>query len=504
MSVKVTKKERKAAKTYDRYVAEMATIDDKNLSDTAKEMLKKFIPEPIPYDIKIDEEAIERLITSRISLLLNKPFFGNLATRLILRNADEWLPTAATDGRYFYYNSRFVMSLTPKEVDFLVGHEVLHVVYDHMGRRGDRHPQLWNIANDYLVNWDLVEENVGEKIHTVPILYDAKYQGMASEEVFDILYAKAKEQQKKNQQQKGDQGEGDGEGDGQGQPGQPGQGGKPSKGKGQSNNAPTEKDIRDALGDAIDKVLDEHLTGEEEGDGNGGGDGEDGKGTSGPVPMTDAEKRALKDEVREAVLQAAEQAGAGNVPGNVKRMIQELTEPKIDWRELIAQQIESIVKADFSWQRPSRRSAHMDAIMPGTIPGNQIDVCVAVDTSGSVSTEMLRDFMTEIQGIMEQFDEYNLHVWCFDTSIYNPQKFTHDNAMDMVDYEPEGFGGTDFEVNWEWMKEEDIEPKKLIFFTDGYPCGGWGDPDYCETVWVIHGPKTIEPPFGIWAFYDEQ
>ena len=220
--------------------------------------------------------------------------------------------------------------------------------------------------------------------------------------------------------------------------------------------------------------------------------------------LTDAEKRALKDEVREAVLQAAEQAGAGNVPGNVKRMIQELTEPKIDWRELIAQQIESIVKADFSWQRPSRRSAHMDAIMPGTIPGNQIDVCVAVDTSGSVSTEMLRDFMTEIQGIMEQFDEYNLHVWCFDTSIYNPQKFTHDNAMDMVDYEPEGFGGTDFEVNWEWMKEEDIEPKKLIFFTDGYPCGGWGDPDYCETVWVIHGPKTIEPPFGIWAFYDEQ
>jgi predicted metal-dependent peptidase len=480
MSVKVTKKERKAAKTYSRIVSEMATKADKGLSKQAKTLLDKLIPEPIPYDKKIDEKAIERLIGSRVALLLNKPFFGNLATRLILRNADEWCPTAATDGRYFYYNSRFIMNLRPKEVDFLVGHEVLHVVYDHMGRRGDRHPQLWNIANDYLVNYDLVDEQVGEKITTVEILYDTKYKGWASEEVYDELMKKAKKQQKQNQQQGG--------GDGQGQ--------------GESGNQPSQGDIEDALGDLLDKILDEHLKGDEDGSG-GDGEGEDGKGTSGPVPMTEAERRALKDEVREAVIQAAEQAGAGNVPGGVKKLIDNLTEPKIDWRELIAQQIESVIKADYSWQRPSRRSFHMDAVMPSQMPGQTVDICVVVDSSGSTAG-MIKDFLGEINGIMEQFEDYKIRVWCFDTQVHNPQVFTHDNHDTMENYEVQGFGGTDFEVNWEWMKEEDILPKKMIVFTDGYPCGGWGDPDYCETVWIIQGNTNIEPPFGIWAHYEEQ
>ena len=58
----------------------------------------------------------------------------------------------ATDGRNFYYNTRFIDMLKPKEVEFLFGHEVLHCVYDHMGRRGDRDPQLWNVADDYCAN----------------------------------------------------------------------------------------------------------------------------------------------------------------------------------------------------------------------------------------------------------------------------------------------------------------------------------------------------------------
>ena len=491
MSVKVTKKQKKAAKKYD-YIASNMAETKKKLSKEAKTLLDKFIPEPIPYDKKIDEDAIERIVTSRISLLLNKPFFGNLATRLILRNADEWCPTAATDGRYFYYNSRFIMKLRPKEVDFLVGHEVLHVVYDHMGRRIDRHPVLWNIANDYLVNYDLVEENVGELITTVEILYDKKYKDMASEEVYDILMEKAKKEQEKNKDNKQGDGEDDGEGDGQGQPGQ--------GGGGKSQNQPTDQEIKDALGDIVDKILDEHFKGDEGKDDDEDGDG---KGTSGPVPMTEAEKKALKDEVREAVLQAAEQAGAGNVPGGVKKMIQDLTEPKIDWRELIAQQIESIVKADYTWQRPSRRAWHMDAVMPGRKPGETIDICVAVDSSGSTAG-MIKDFLSEINGIMEQYEDYKIHVWCFDTQVHNPKVFTHDNADTMENYEVMGFGGTDFEVSFEWLKEEDIQPAKLIVFTDGYPCGGWGDPDYCETVWIIQGNTTIEPPFGIWAYYEDQ
>ena len=128
-----------------------------------------------PTDPKVDNDARERLITARIGLLLKHSFFGNLATRLTLINADDWLTTAATDGRHFYYNSRFIMMLKPKEVEFLVGHEVLHVVYDHLGRRDSRDPEIFNIANDYAINADLKKHKVGEMITTVPCLYEKKY-----------------------------------------------------------------------------------------------------------------------------------------------------------------------------------------------------------------------------------------------------------------------------------------------------------------------------------------
>jgi predicted metal-dependent peptidase len=140
-------------------------------------------------DPKVDASAKEKLVTARIGLLLRAPFFGNLATRMNLINADDWCPTAATDGRRFYYNSEFVNSLPLKQLEFLVGHEVLHAVYDHMGRRGSRDPKLWNIADDYCVNWDLVEQRVGDKIPVA--LYDSKYKGMSAEEVYDDLYENA-------------------------------------------------------------------------------------------------------------------------------------------------------------------------------------------------------------------------------------------------------------------------------------------------------------------------
>src|SRR6056300_899582 len=103
----------------------------------------------IPETTLTHEEITDRIIKARIEMLMSAPFFGNLATRLILKDATEWCPTAATDGKYFYYNRDFISFLSDEELVFLVGHEVLHCVYDHMdaSRRGDRNPVLWNIAN---------------------------------------------------------------------------------------------------------------------------------------------------------------------------------------------------------------------------------------------------------------------------------------------------------------------------------------------------------------------
>ena len=153
-----------------------------------KDDAKKFENLLGTMDPKLDREVREMLVTARVGLLLRASFFGNLATRLKLVNADEWCPTAATDGRHFYYNSRFIKLLKPKEIEFLFGHEVLHCVYDHFGRRGDRDPQLFNIANDFCVNADLKKHRVGEFITSVPCLYDAKFEGKSSEEIYDYLY----------------------------------------------------------------------------------------------------------------------------------------------------------------------------------------------------------------------------------------------------------------------------------------------------------------------------
>jgi predicted metal-dependent peptidase len=402
-----------------------------------------------PTDPKIDFEARERLIGARITLLLKHSFFGNLATRLQLINADDWCSTAATDGLKFYYNSRFIMMLKPKEVEFLVGHEVLHVVYDHMDRRGDRDPQIHNIACDYAVNADLKKHKVGQFITTVPCLYEQKYDGMPSEQIYDDLM--------KNIQQID-------------------------------------------LDKLIDQMIDDHMESSEKGDGEDDGDS---KGKGKRPTMSEAEREQMRKDIRDAIINAANAADAGSMPAGVERLIKDLTEPVMNWRELIQTSLTSAIKTDYTWMRPSRRSWHMDAIMPGTNPGEEIDVDIYIDLSGSISHKQGMEFLSEVMGMMDMFDGYVVHVSCFDTSVYNTQEFTSENMDTVEEYELKGGGGTDFTCIFDDLKERGRVPNKLIVFTDGMPFGSWGSEDYCDTLWIIHGSNQIVPPFGVAAYYDD-
>jgi predicted metal-dependent peptidase len=413
-----------------------------------KEDAKKFANLIGPTDPKIDREVREILVTARVGMLIRASFFGNLATRLKLINADEWCATAATDGRNFYYNTRFIKMLKPKEVEFLFGHEVLHCVYDHFGRRGDRDHQLWNIANDYCVNGDLKKHKVGDFITSVPCLFDQKYDGMSSEEVYDELYENAE---------------------------------------------------KIDIGGLLNKIIDEHMDAEGEGQGENNGDG---KGKGRPT-LSEEDRNKIRDEIKEAMLSAAQTCDAGNIPLGVKRLISSLTEPKMNWRELLRMQLESTIKSDYSWMRTSRKGWDMDAVMPGMTTTDAIDIAVAIDMSGSIGDEQGRDFLSEIKGIMESFDSYRIHVFAFDTDVYNPQQYNSENLEDLSEYDLQGGGGTDFDAIFRYLKDAEIEPKKLVVFTDGYPCGSWGDENYCDTVWIVHGDKNPNPPFGTWAIYGE-
>ncbi len=414
----------------------------------------------IPETTLSKKEIEDRLISARISMLLNCPFYGNLACRLEMKDATDWCPTAATDGKYFYYNRNFVSALSMGNLIFLWGHEVEHCVYDHFGRRGTRDPMLWNIANDYIVNGDLIEGNVGEKITLVEICHDYKYRNYTSEEVYAELFKEAEED-------------------------------------GRVINVST---------------LDVHLDmedGDDDGAGTNGnaqeGDNEGGK--KGPAKYTAEEKEQIKQEFQNAVMQSAKAAGAGNLPSGVKRMLDKLLNPQLDWRELLAMQIQSIMRSDYTYQTPSRKGLNEGFYLPGMDRETTIDIALAIDTSGSMSDEMLMDILSETKGVMDQYTDFKIHLLCFDTEVYNPKIFTQSDMGEFMEYELNGGGGTDFDCVFDWMKEEGVQPKKLVMFTDGYPYGSWGDESYCDSLFIVHGgygDRIPEAPFGITVPYKRE
>ena len=365
--------------------------------------------------------AGEKLVAARIKMLFQQPFFGNIACRLQLKDVTDegWCPTAATDGRYFYYNRDFVDRLTVGQTVFLVGHEIGHCIYEHFLRVNGRDKQYWNMAGDYKINGMLVREKIGDIIDQVKICYDEKYntEEWYTENVYDDLYSKQ---------------------------------------------AP------------VQMTLDVHLDMEGDDDnGSGSDDGDAGKNGDqkgkGKPTISKDDAKAISDELKNAMIQAAQTAGAGNVPAEIARMIGELTEPKMDWRQYVRATLESTLSNDFTFMRPNRKSQFNSVVIPSMTKDEKIDICIALDASGSISQLDCADFLSEVQGIMDQFGSYRIRIWSFDTAVYAYDEFTDDDGRSIEEYRIVGGGGTDFMCNWKFMEQEGIEPDQFIMFTDGYP-----------------------------------
>ena len=116
--------------------------------------------------------------------------------------------------------------------------------------------------------------------------------------------------------------------------------------------------------------------------------------------------------------------------------------------------------------------------------------------------EMITDFLAECRGIMQTFRDFKLTVMTFDTRVYNVQEFTPDNADDIDRYDFHGGGGTSPSCCWRYMREHDIMPHKLLVFTDGYVGIDWGDPDFSDTLFIIHSNPTAKAPYGQTTHYE--
>tara|TARA_B100001094_G_scaffold235678_1_gene230725 strand:- start:510 stop:1817 length:1308 start_codon:yes stop_codon:yes gene_type:complete len=402
--------------------------------------------------------AYDTLVAARIKMLFNQPFFGNIACRLKLKDVtnEGWCNTAATDGRHFFYNHDFVNKLNVQQNVFLVGHEIGHCIYEHFLRVGDRDKRYWNMAGDYKINGMLFREKIGEMIDQVDICFDPKYvdDSWYTENVYDELMRT-----------------------------------KPP----------------------VKMTLDVHLDVEGEGDSKDGKpssggdkDGKDKKGKGKKPTISKDDAKAISDELKNAVIQAAQSVGAGNVPAEIQRIVGQLTEPKMDWRQFIRVTLESNLSSDFTFMRPNRKSQFNNVVLPSMQKDDKIDICLCLDASGSIGQVDATDFLSEVQGIMDQFGSYRIRVWSFDTTVYAYDEFTDDDGRSIEEYRLIGGGGTDFMCNWHYMEENDIVPNQLIMFTDGEPFSKWGIEDYCDTLFLVKN-RYSKPvaPFGQTIYFGE-
>ena len=442
----------------------------------------------------MSNDPVARIVSrAKINLLLSHPFFGNMATGMPVIMTDStsnnWCLTAATDGKFLYFNREWVKSHTLAEIVFVVAHEILHAIYDHLNRRQRRNPEYYNMAGDYVINATLVEGNVG----TMPSegLLSKRYTSeWTTEAVYDDLLQKQVKIEMPLDQHI------DGKGGTVGDKGK----GKGDKGKGKGD--------KGDKGDSSD------------GDGDNQGDGStqasDGKGGSvtlsidsnGPPSYTDDELEEIRQELTsraQQALQAAQQSNsAGCIPAGVRRMLKELTEPVLDWRTMLDATIRSQLPCDFTLSKLSRYEIS-GFILPAEDDDYVAEADIWIDTSGSMGDELLREILSEVKGIMTTFGQFHLRVGCFDAKAYEVHEFNERNIDELDDFKLEGGGGTIFGSFWKAMSDVGRVPEQLCVFTDGMPCDSWGNgyERYCETLWVIHGSCRATAPFGLTVYYED-
>jgi predicted metal-dependent peptidase len=383
-----------------------------------------------------EEQAARALAAARCRLVLGRDarsaFFATLALRL-LPEADWTLDTLATDGRKLSYRPDFVTALSPDELLGVLAHEVLHNALAHHTRRDWREPRRWNVACDLAVNPLLLD--AGFVLPAGRLLpgegrYRDLPQGKSAEEYYRLLPE-----------------EGDGNGEGQSQ--------------------------------------------DEEGHGrqDPGGCG----GVQSPGDGSPAEARQSQAEWEVAVAQAQQVARQrGALPAGLARLVEEMLQPKVDWRNVLRQFLSSHARNDYSWSPPNRRFIHQGLYLPGLRSEELGEVVLAVDTSGSIGQRELARFAAEVQAILEAFD-CTLTVLYHDTDVQKVQYWRSGDGP--IRLEPAGGGGTSHVCVFDWIEREGAQASCIVCLTDLYtefpavaPC--------LPVLWAVVGDNATLPPFG--------
>jgi predicted metal-dependent peptidase len=384
------------------------------------------------------------------------PFWGVMSERCEFRVTTTFCPTACIDkhGR-ITFNLDFLDTLTDKQVLFLVTHEICHFIFEHSDRKGTRDHMLWNVATDYAIN--LMLKYQFEKSPTPSdflikgTLLDEKYEGWTAERIYEEVV---------------------------------------------KNPPPMPKVY-------VVDLTDDGSSEGESGDGEGPGEGDIVVIRDRRVPLPKKEpgksdeqhRQEMKDYIRQAVCEAYACAKSqGSMPAGMERAIIGYLKPKVNWLQALRQKLRMgasrKASRDITWNVPNKRFLGRDYIMPSNIGPDQPKIAFAIDTSGSMSEQDLKQAVAELEDIRKRFNAQVYFLDC-DAGVYESRWISP--------YEPlpalQGGGGTDFAPVFEHLVEKRIKPDYCVFFTDGY--GNFGDDPTSkfDVLWVLTN-QQVNPPFG--------
>jgi predicted metal-dependent peptidase len=391
-------------------------------------------------------EAMERMIKGRVALVTREPFFGTLAMTQLELIEDPKCETHWVDGKRLGFNPEWAMNTSLEDISAGLAHQVLTCALGHPFRRNGREEKLWNEASDYVVNPQLKDAGF-----SLPegALIEPRFFGMATEAVF----AQLREEQMPETES------------GLGESDEPSPGGPDHDTRGQEGSDPGAG--QGATGEVRDSP------------------GEDDQ------PASVSERSEQEDEWRTATAQAAQVAkGAGKLPGGIERAVQELLNPKVDWREALQRLMRARSKDDYSWRRPNRHYTPFDLYLP-TMDAPRCGVLAfAVDMSGSITQENINQFTSEITDAAAQLRPEKVVVMPFDTRVRTVLEF---DPGDVITIRAQAGGGTAFDDPVAELERREIEPEVLVYLTDLCSSRFPIEPAY-PVVWVTTRPGNA--PFG--------
>lgn len=191
-----------------------------------------------------------------------------------------------------------------------------------------------------------------------------------------------------------------------------------------------------------------------------------------------AETDAIEWKV--ATLQAAAAAKAqGKLPASLNRFVEDVTKPQVDWRAQLWQFVTQVSKDDYAWSRPNRRYLSAGLSLPSLYSESMGPLVVGIDTSGSITKEILSAMGAEVRAIAQAVRPSEIHVVYCDTKVNHVDVFT---PYDDMQFKPHGGRGTAFEPVFDYVIKKNLRPECLVYLTDLYGDHSFTPPDY-PTLW---------------------